>query len=113
MMKVNVNMTPTLTIIVETFESDKKYFGQTDPLTIWHRLPLYYITLGNTVFFLGINNLYNRMVVHVYFYRIAVYKCTYTCLVIGLWCLTPLSTVFQSVLLGGNRITQRKPVGSH
>ena len=39
MMKVNVNTTPTLTIKVETFRSDKKYFEQPKPtLTIWHRL---------------------------------------------------------------------------
>jgi hypothetical protein len=38
MMKVNVNMTPTLTIIVETFESDKKYFGQTKPISLSDRM---------------------------------------------------------------------------
>ena len=31
MMKVNVNTTPTLTIKVETFRSDKKYFEQPKP----------------------------------------------------------------------------------
>jgi hypothetical protein len=34
MMKVNVNTTPTLTIIVETFRSDKKYFGHTKPISL-------------------------------------------------------------------------------
>jgi hypothetical protein len=34
MMKVNVNTTPTLTIIVDTFLSDKKYFGQTKPISL-------------------------------------------------------------------------------
>ena len=33
MMKVNVNTTPTLTIIVETFRSDN-YFGQTKPISL-------------------------------------------------------------------------------
>ena len=34
MMKVNVNTTPNLTIIVETFLSDKKYFEQTKPISL-------------------------------------------------------------------------------
>jgi hypothetical protein len=38
MMKVNVNTTPTLTIIVETFRSDKKYFGQTKPISLSDRM---------------------------------------------------------------------------
>jgi hypothetical protein len=37
-MKVNVNTTPTLTIIVETFLSDKKYFGQTKPISLSDRM---------------------------------------------------------------------------
>ena len=36
-MKVNVNTTPNLTIIVETFLSDKKYFGQTKPISLSDR----------------------------------------------------------------------------
>jgi hypothetical protein len=38
MMKVNVNTTPTLTIIVETFRSDKNYFGQTKPISLSDRM---------------------------------------------------------------------------
>jgi hypothetical protein len=38
MMKVNVNTTPTLTIIVETFRSDIKYFGQTKPISLSDRM---------------------------------------------------------------------------
>jgi hypothetical protein len=37
-MKVNVNTTPNLTIIVETFLSDKKYFGQTKPISLSDRM---------------------------------------------------------------------------
>ena len=38
MMKVNVNTTPTLTIIVETFPADKNYFGQTKPISLSDRM---------------------------------------------------------------------------
>jgi hypothetical protein len=31
-------MTPTLTIIVEIFRSDKKYFGQTKPISLSDRM---------------------------------------------------------------------------